>query len=29
MISTRNNPFVISRPSGSGKSELIEYIEWE
>ena len=29
MIDTRNNPIVISGPSGSGKSELIEYIEKE
>ena len=26
MIDTRNNPIVISGPSGSGKSELIEGI---
>ena len=29
MIDTRNNPIVISGPSGSGKSKLIEYIEKE
>lgn len=29
MIDMRNNPIVISGPSGNGKSELIEYIEKE